>query len=69
MRQDLDKAALSDLENDAIKAEHQAQHGPFYPERGINRESLLAYAESCRAQMARYRDGGAHNALLRKVHD
>lgn len=38
----------ADLLNDATCAEEQAQNGPFYPERGITKETLLAYAAKCR---------------------
>lgn len=37
----------SDLLNDARCATEQAFEGPFYPERGITRESLLACAAEC----------------------
>lgn len=40
-----------DLEVDIRCAERQAEQGPFYPERGITRESLLAYAEKCRLEL------------------
>ncbi len=60
----LDLAALQDLAADACSSERQAYEGPFYPERGITRESLLAYAAKCRAKIERYADGGAHKAVL-----
>jgi len=40
----------ADLLNDARCAEEQAANGPFYPERNITRESLLAYAAKCRLE-------------------
>lgn len=40
----------SDLLNDAKYSEKQAAEGPFYPEKGITRESLLDYAAKCRAE-------------------
>lgn len=60
----LDSAALADLLADAAFAERQANEGPFYPERGITPESLLAYAAECWAKAASCRDGGAHAAIL-----
>jgi hypothetical protein len=60
----LDQAALLDLLSDAEQSEGQAAAGPFFPERGITRESLLAYAAKCRAAAERYKDGGAHAAVL-----
>lgn len=59
----LDECAFLDLQSDARGARLQANNGPFYP--GVTRESLLAYAEKCEAQIAKYRDGGAHAAVLR----
>lgn len=62
---ELDNAALRDLENDARCAEEQANDGPLYPERGITRETLFAYAVKCRKQAEQYRNGGgAHKAVL-----
>ena len=40
---------------DAEHAEKQASTGPYYPDKGITRESLLAYAAECRRQAS----GGA----------
>ncbi len=40
-----------DLIADIEHSEHQAEHGPFYPERGITPESLRAYAENCRRML------------------
>jgi len=48
--QELKDAAIADLINDAVQAEDQAENGPFYPERGITKESLLAYAKKCRQE-------------------
>ena len=48
--QELKDAAIADLINDAIQAEDQAENGPFYLERGITKESLLAYAKKCRQE-------------------
>jgi len=62
---DLDLAALQDLRADAIHARAQAAHGPYYPERGITAESLIAYAEKCEAACAKYKNGGAHAAVIR----
>lgn len=64
-REELDNAALRDLITDMEVSEEQAIAGPFYPERGITAESLLAYAAECRAKIERYRNGGAHAAALR----
>jgi hypothetical protein len=61
---ELDSAALRDLISDAETAEDQAVNGPFYPEKNINPETLRAYAAKCRASAERYRDGGAHAAVL-----
>jgi hypothetical protein len=61
---ELDAAALADLISDAESAERQAARGPFYPDRGITRETLTAYARKCRERAERYRNGGAHNAVV-----
>lgn len=61
---ELDAFALADLKADAEHCEAQAATGPFWPERGVTAESLLAYAARCRARIERYRDGGAHAAVL-----
>jgi hypothetical protein len=63
--EELDASVLKDLKSDAEFAEEQAERGPFFPEKGINKESLLAYAAECRAKMARYANGGAHIAVLK----
>ena len=34
-------------------AEHQAHHGPYFPERGITRDSLLDYVTKARALLAK----------------
>lgn len=62
--EELDNAAVRDLISDAEGAEHQAQHGPFYPDRGITAESLSAYARKCRDKIAAFQNGGAHAAAL-----
>jgi hypothetical protein len=62
---ELDAFALRDLENDAECSERQAAEGPFWPDRGITAESLLAYAARCRAMIAKHRAGGAHTAVLK----
>lgn len=41
----------ADLLRDAEHAEHQAAHGPYYP--NVTRESLTAYAQYCRDLIAR----------------
>ncbi len=65
--EELDNAALQDLRSDIASAEDQAANGPFYPDRNITRESLLAYAAKCRLQVERYSAGGAHAAVLANV--
>jgi len=45
--------SIDDQLRDAAAAERQAAEGPFYPDRDITRESLLAYAAECRATAAR----------------
>jgi len=47
---ELNDAYIRDLLNDARCSEEQAVEGPFYPEKGITAESLLAYAAKCRAE-------------------
>ena len=61
----LDQGALRDLVAEAEQSERQAEIGPYFPERGITKESLLAYAAKCRASVERYKDGGAHRAVLK----
>jgi hypothetical protein len=61
---ELDALALADWINDAEHSERQAAEGPFYPDKGITRESCLAYAASCRTKAEQYKDGGAHRAML-----
>lgn len=63
-REELDNAALWDLLNDAKNAEEQAADGPYYPEKGITKESLIAYAGKCREAAEKYKQGGAHKAIL-----
>lgn len=48
--EELAAAERADLLADAEYAEQQAVEGPYYPERGITRESLLAYAAECRSK-------------------
>lgn len=62
--EELDAAALCDLEIDAIQSEHQAKEGPFYPERGITKKMLLNYAKKCRDKITKYKKGGAHKAIM-----
>ena len=62
---ELDTAAIADLLADAAAATKQAYNGPYYPDRGISMISLLAYADKCRAQAAKYTNGGAHKAISR----
>ncbi len=40
----------ADLLNDAKHSEAQAENGPYYPKRGITKESLLEYAAKCRKE-------------------
>jgi hypothetical protein len=61
---ELDHWAIRDLEADVEQSEQQAVNGPFFPDRGITAESLLAYAAKCRAKIEQYRNGGAHKAVL-----
>jgi len=76
---ELDNAAIRDLISDAECSEEQAINGPFYcdrPQGGrerttdpvkmeAHRQELLAYAADCRAKVAKYASGGAHNAVLK----
>ncbi len=41
------QAEIDDLLIDADYAERQAKNGPFYPERGITRDTLIMYAAKC----------------------
>ena len=61
---ELDAMAILDWIANAESSERQAEQGPFYPDRGITRDSCLAYATSCRAKAELYKDGGAHRAML-----
>lgn len=63
-RDQLDQFALDDLRIDAEGSERQAVEGPFFPERGITKESLLAHAGKYRRIIARYAGGGAHHAVV-----
>jgi hypothetical protein len=47
-RSDLVEAWRLDLIADAEQAEDQAVNGPFYPESGVTRDMLTAYAAECR---------------------
>ena len=51
--EELDALALADLRNDAEFSERQAENGPYFPEHGITRESLIAYAQKLRAQITK----------------
>ena len=51
-KEELAESWRRDLIADADFAERQANEGPFYPEKNITRESLLAYAAKCRAEAA-----------------
>ena len=44
----LAEASRLDQPADAEHSEKQAEDGPYFPERGITKESLLAYAAECR---------------------
>ena len=61
---ELDQDALRDLLRDARHAYRQARSGPYYPERGITRETLRAYADDCRATARKYRTKGAHDYIV-----
>ena len=52
-QEELDSAALRDLLSDATASEEQAAIGPYYPDRGVTAESLLAYAADCRKRAAK----------------
>lgn len=60
---ELDAAAIADLIADAESAERQAANAEFFP--GVTFESLMVYAQECRAKVERYKSGGAHNAAIR----
>ena len=64
---ELDSAALADLLSDAEGAELQAVVGPLYPDKGITSDSLLAYAAKCREAIERFKDGGAHRAVVKGI--
>lgn len=61
---ELDNAFLSDIRSDMEVSLEQAENGPFYPEKGITPDSLRAYAEKCRAILAKYENGGGHKAAI-----
>lgn len=46
--EELAAAWQADLLNDAKCSEEQAVNGPYYPEKGLTRETLLEYAAKCR---------------------
>lgn len=48
--EELSAAWKADLLNDAERFKNQAENGPYYPEKGITKESLLDYAAYCRKQ-------------------
>jgi len=63
--EELHHHALTDLLNDANQSAKQALAGPYYPDRGITAQSLLAYAKKCRQTAAHYAaHGNAHLAVL-----
>lgn len=64
-KKQLDAHAISDLLADAESSEKQAKEGPFYPEKGITKESLLKYAKECRDNAEKYKNGGLHNSLMK----
>lgn len=66
-QQQLDEAALHALLTDAECSERQAVEGPFYSDRGITANSLLAYAKKCRDTIAKYQHGGAHAAVIKGI--
>ena len=59
--------ARDDQQRDAIHAEGQACNGPFYPDRGITAESLLAYAAECRAAVAAMDEGAKRRYIAQSV--
>ena len=61
---ELDAMAILDWLADAESSERQAEQGPFFPDKGITRESCLAYAASCREKAERFKFGGAHKEML-----
>lgn len=63
---ELDRFALDDLIIDLENALKQAANGPYFPEKGITKESLRAYAEKCRKDIERYSGGGAHAGLVKR---
>jgi len=48
---ELNDFAHQDVLNDAIHAEEQAENGPYYPDKGITKESLLEFAKECREEL------------------
>ena len=51
-RKELESLFVDDLMRDADSAERQAITGPFFPEKGITKESLMDYARECREKAA-----------------
>lgn len=60
----LDSFALADLLSDAESAEHQAEHGPYYLDKGITKETLQQYAKTTRNTYEKYKQGGAHFTVI-----
>lgn len=46
-------AVIDDLQRDIQHAEDQATHGPWFPDTDITPDTLRAYAQHCREQIAR----------------
>jgi hypothetical protein len=57
---ELDEASIADLLNDAFQCERQAKKGPYYPEKGITKESLLSYAAHCKEAAFKFKSGTAY---------
>ena len=49
--EELTQSYKDDLLCDIEHTGRQALNGPFYPEKGITAESLLAYVQKCRAEL------------------
>lgn len=62
--EELDQAAARDIENDIDCNYRQAEEGPFYPERGITKESLIESAERLKILLDKYKGGGMHRAIM-----
>ena len=50
-----------DLLNDAKCSREQSENGPYFPERGITKESLIKYAEECEFKVRR------NNAKIKEI--